>query len=67
MSLKSFRDVISTSFELEDSDVIDNLYRKLKDRLGEFLEVSRMLSTMFLMRKSYMTNLGLKLSKTAPR
>ena len=38
MSLKSFRDVISTSFELEDSDVIDNLYRKLKDRLGELLE-----------------------------
>ena len=67
MSLKSFRDVISTSFELEDSDVIDNLYRKLKDRLGEFLEVSRMLLTMFLMRKSYMTNLGLKLSKIAAR
>ena len=38
MSLNYFKKIITTSFELEDNDVINCMYGKLKDRLGALLE-----------------------------
>ena len=41
MSLRAFRDIISGSFEREDTNCVNSLHSKLKERLSELVTVSR--------------------------